>query len=173
MRLTRLVACLVLLVVSFVSGQWLETRILLPDSLGSLYGPQSLVYNAVNNKVYVGCDSGVLVVDGATNQRLARILTGGEVVALCHNPTSNKVYCTNHRSSSVTVMDGVTNSVIATVRAGRWPRALCYNLQNNKVYCANSGSNNVTVIDGVTNGVAATVATGACPLALCYNPTDN
>ena len=53
---------------SSATGQYLEATIKLPDTLGWLSFPWSLVYNPQNNKVYVGCDSGVLVVDGATIQ---------------------------------------------------------------------------------------------------------
>ena len=137
MRLTRLIACLVLLVVSFASGQWVETSILLPDSLGSLYGPMQLAYNAANNRVYVGGNSGVLVVDGTTNQRLDLIRTGSAAGALCYVPQSNKVYCANYDSANVVVIDGVTDSIIAKVTTGRGPVGLCHNSQNNKVYCAN------------------------------------
>ena len=63
---------------SAVSGQWLETTIYLPDSLGGLTHPQCLVYNTTNNTIYVGGQYGdcVIAIDGATNQRIARIPTG-------------------------------------------------------------------------------------------------
>ncbi|MCX6842179.1 MAG: hypothetical protein NTX53_07865, partial [candidate division WOR-3 bacterium] len=69
MRLTRLIVGSVLLVVSFASAQWLETEIYLPDSLGGVSEPQAPVWDSTDNKVFVGGDSGVLVVDGTTNER--------------------------------------------------------------------------------------------------------
>jgi len=90
------------LLASSASGQYLETTIMLPDTLGWLGWPWSLVHNPQNNKVYVGCDDGVLVIDGTTNQRLARIkMTGGRVGALCYNPQNNKIYCAVEEAGKV------------------------------------------------------------------------
>jgi len=173
MRLTRLIAFSVLFVFSFASGQWLEMTILLPDSLGGITGPQTLVWDSLDNTLFVGGDSGALVIDGATSERVARVWTGSTVSAVCYNPQNNKVYCANQSDDNVTVIDGASNAVLATVTAGDFPQALCYNPQSNKVYCANYLSDNVTVIDGATNAVLATVTAGSYPEALCYNPQNN
>jgi YVTN family beta-propeller protein len=160
---------------SIAPGQWLETTIMLPDSLCGLRHPRCLTYNSVNNTICVGGDDGecVLAIDGATNQKIARIPTGSYGIALCYNPTNNKVYCANSWSDDVTVIDGASNSVITTVAAGDYPCALCYNPQNNKVYGANEYSDNVTVIDGATNQVLRTIGVGDSPLAFCHNPREN
>jgi YVTN family beta-propeller protein len=139
MRLTRLVASSVLLAVSFASAQSLETTIFLPDSLSGLTRPKCLAYDSSSNTVYVGGETGdcVIAIDGATNQKIARIPAGSGIYALCYNPQNNRVYCANRYSDNVTVIDGATNEVITTVTAGDYPCALCYNPQDNKVYCAN------------------------------------
>ena len=87
---------------SAVSGQWLETTIYLPDSFGGLTQPQCLVYDSLNNFVYVGGAECVMAIDGATNRRVARIPTGLGTRALCVSP-ENKVYCASN--DSVTVID--------------------------------------------------------------------
>ncbi len=120
---------------SAAQAQWLETTIPIPDSFGVLEEPQCLAYNATNTTIYVGGRDGdcVIAIDGATNQRIARIPTGKFVLDLCYNSTNNKVYCVV--GDIVTVIDGATDSVIANVGA-RGTHALSYNPINNRVYCA-------------------------------------
>uniref|UniRef100_A0A7C3UVU9 T9SS type A sorting domain-containing protein n=1 Tax=candidate division WOR-3 bacterium TaxID=2052148 RepID=A0A7C3UVU9_UNCW3 len=156
-------------------SQYLETTIYVPDSLSGMAYPQAFIYNATNNKIYVGGEYGncVIVIDGETNQKIARIPAGEDIHSLCWNSTNNKVYCANYGSDNVTVIDGATNQVITTISVGDWPRALVWNSTNNNVYCANEGSNNVTVIDGATNQVIATIQVGDGPRALVWNSTNN
>ena len=112
--------------------------------------------------VYVGGEHGycVIAIDGATNQRIARIPAGFLGTALCCNPTHNKVYCANtgfditEPDSTVTVIDCATNTVKTTITPGLFPSALCYNPQNNKVYCGHAGwdlQGHVSVIDGLSD----------------------
>jgi YVTN family beta-propeller protein len=155
-------------------GQWLEKTVMLPDTLGWLSFPWSLVHNPQNNKIYVGCDDGILVIDGTTSQRLARIkMTGGRVWALCYNPQNNRVYAADLDRDYVFVIGGESDSVITLIGVGREPYALCYNAQDNKVYCTNHQDKTVTVIDGAANRVVATVDVGNGPCYLCYNPEEN
>ncbi len=154
------------------SAQYLETTIMLPDTLGWLSFPWSLAHNPQNNKIYVGCDDGILVIDGTTSQRLARIkMTGGRAWALCYNPQNNRIYCADLGLGRVVIIGGATDSVIATRMIVSY--ALCYNPQNNKVYCVTPDDNTVTVIDGATNSVVATVDVGDWPHGLCYNSQNN
>jgi YVTN family beta-propeller protein len=159
---------------SAAHSQWLEKTIYLPDSFGRFTSLTGFVYHSTNNTLYVAGNSDgncVLAIDGATNQKIARIPTVSAGSALCTNPTENKIYCANYSSNNVTVISGATNSVIATVTTCSHPRALCHNPTENKVYCANNGDSSVTVIDGANDSAIATVATGTNPRALCYNPT--
>ena len=156
-------------------SQWLETTIYLPDSLSGMVYPQAFTYNATNNKIYVGGYYGncVIVIDGETNQEIAKIPAGEDIHSLCWNSTNNKIYCANYYTNNVTVIDGATNQVIATIQVGSGPWALVWNSTNNKVYCANWGSDNVSVIDGATNRVIATIPAGSAPCAFAWNSIQN
>lgn len=154
------------LLASPLSAQYLETTIKLPDTLGWLSFPWSLAHNPQNNKVYVGCDDGILIIDGSTNQRLARIkLTGGRVHSLCYSPQNNRVFCADGYQDYVFVVGGASDSIITSIGVGREPYTLCHNPQENKVYCANHQDKTVTVIDGGTNRITATIDVGNGP---CY-----
>jgi len=115
----------------------------------------------------------VTVIDGVTDSVIGTVNPGSYPVALCYNPTDNKVYCANKGSHSVTVIDGATDSVLATVRTGSSPCALCYDSTYNKVYCANKSDSSVTVIDGTTNAVVVTIGVRSQPTALAWNPVQS
>jgi YVTN family beta-propeller protein len=118
----------------------------LPDSLGGAGLPCAFAYDSTDNKIFVCGGERVVVIDGATNQRLAGITVGKGAYALTFNSSNDKIYCANKNSDSVTIIDGAGNSVITTVGVGDQPYALTYNSTNNKVYCANSYSSSISVI---------------------------
>jgi len=163
------------LIFGLSQSQWLETTIYVPDSFAGVVEPQAITHNATNNMIYVGGRYGecVVVIDGETNQRIAKIPAGKNIYSLNWNPRNNKVYSANRDDNSVTIIDGSTNRVITTIRTGNSPSALCYNSVNNKLYCANSNSNSVVVIDGVSDSVIATILVGEYPCALVDNPVNN
>jgi YVTN family beta-propeller protein len=163
------------LIFGLSQSQWLETTIYVPDSFAGVVEPQAITHNATNNMIYVGGRYGecVVVIDGETNQRIAKIPAGKNIYSLNWNPRNNKVYSANRDDNSVTIIDGSTNRVITTIRTGNSPSALCYNSVNNKLYCANSNSNSIVVIDGASDSVIATILVGEYPCALVDNPVNN
>jgi YVTN family beta-propeller protein len=137
---------------AFLFSQWLETTIYLSDSLSGMANPQAFTYNATNNKIYVGGLYGncVIVIDGETNQKIAKIPAGRGIRALCWNSTNNKVYCANQASDNVSVIDGATNQVITTIPVGSAPCAFAWNSIQNRTYVANFGSSTISVIRDAT-----------------------
>lgn len=159
----------------FLSAQWLETTIYLPDSLTGVVYPQAFTYNVTNNTIYVGGSSGhcIIAIDGTTNQKIAKIPAGSDIIDLCWNSIDNKVYCANWGDDFVTVIDGITNSVITNIQLEEYPNALVYNINNNKVYCAIDEGDKVAVIDGATDTVIKNIPVGDGPLDLVYNQISN
>jgi len=123
---------------------------------------------------YVTNHANLTVVDGAGDTVLASLEENFcQAVNLCHNPTSNKLYCADCNSwdnDAVSVIDGLTDSVIAEVNVGGSALELVCSAQSNKVYCAN-GSGCLNVIDGATDSIIARLTTGGRPF--CYNSTKN
>ena len=117
------ITMILLLLPLMLTAQWLETTLYVPDSFCGVTEPQSFTYNPTNNKIYIGGSTGncVIVIDGNTNEKIARITAGSWIRSLCHNPTDNKVYCANNWSNNVTVIDGASNAVITTVPVGNRP----------------------------------------------------
>jgi len=182
---------LVLLAVSFASAQWIEKTLYLPDSFGGALRLENMVHDPANNCVYVAGGNCVIVVDGATDRKLARIPIPANAAylehqAICCNPIDNKIYCAGwlgpykERRTSlmvdsigwVSIIDASTNSVTCTIKTEDWPRTFCFNSTNDKVYCGVC-PRSLIVIDGVGDSVLRNVAVGDLPLATCYSPEHN
>ncbi len=78
---------------SVLSAQWLERYIYLPDSLGGPQGPGRIFYNPRNNNVFIlGDDPVVLVFDGVSDRKIARIELPDYPAGFCYHPQANKLY---------------------------------------------------------------------------------
>ena len=77
----------------FASAQWLETTIYVPDSFCGIHNPKAFTYNETNNTIYVGgYGNCVIAIDGATNEKIARIPAGRDIPNLCWNSINNMVH---------------------------------------------------------------------------------
>lgn len=148
---------------SAACGQWLETTIPLTDSAGGVISPKAIAYDSVNDRVYVCGNIGncVIVIDGATNQKLNRIAVPSGGSDLLCNPATGKLYHANFYDSTVTVINCATSQVLATVA----------DPAHNKVYCGNYDADDISVIDCGTNQVVQTLPAGDAPGAFGLNPT--
>ena len=169
-----LLCALALLLGAAVSrGQWLETKIVLPDSLGGATGPTALTTDSSERYVYISDAGGsVYIVDAEAGLRVAKVSTDPSS-SVCSNPRRDKVYAPNCIRNDVTVISCATNQAVATVPVGTRPVALCYNSHDDKVCCANYDSDDLTVIDCASDSATKTVHVGEEPSALCYNPASN
>ncbi len=160
-------------IVSFSSGQWVETTILLPDSLGGMDGICAMQFHSPNHTVYVGGNGTLIAVDAGTYQKLARITFSGWLNFMCSSTASNKVYCASFYQQWVRVIDCATNSYVASIALDGEPREMCYVSSANKVYVACPPANVVDVIDCDADSVVARIELQSAPSALCYNRTLN
>jgi YVTN family beta-propeller protein len=110
-------------ILAAVSGQWLETTVLIPDSFGGLGMPNCIVYDPADHTVFVAGESThtILVLDARNGQRLARIPFEADIRALCYNSANNKVYAAAWRQNAVAVIDAGTMQLIDTITTGEWP----------------------------------------------------
>ena len=151
------------------NAQWLERVLYLPDSLCGVTAPSLVVHNSVNNKVYVtgkygwftrnGRDCWIVVLDGATNQRIARIAVPSEVGCLEYNATDNKVYAASSVDSGITVIDGSADTVLHRVWFKSKVVGLFWERTLDKLYCGLSRDSSVSVLDAAADTVVATMYT--------------
>jgi YVTN family beta-propeller protein len=154
-------------------SQWLETKIILPDSLGGALGPYCLTTDTSERYVYIADASGfVYVVDAATRTRVAK-LSCGTVSAICTSTRRNRVYAADCVGNQIFAISCATNQVVATIPTGACPLALCYNSTGDKVYSADTSGHDLTVIDCSCDGVLKTIPLGESPAELCYNSASN
>ncbi len=174
-RAVRLAAVLLAVCcwLSAASGQWIEKTLYLPDSLCGVTAPSLVAYNSVDNKVYVtgkygeftrnGRDCWIVVMDGATNQRIARIAVPSEVGSLEYNATDNKIYAASFVDSGLTVIDGSADTVLrqlwlkSKVTGLHWEQAL------DKLYCGHGGDSTISVLNASADTVTSTIRTPCAP----------
>ncbi len=154
---------------AFAEGQYLETSIELPDTLGPLNGPYCLAWddNLAHPRLYIGgvpgCEStGVIVADAITCKRLARIPTNTPN-ALCFVPSHGKLYVAKAGRDSVVVVDCATNLITSTIHTASIVPVMEYNSQNDRLYC---GGSSISVIDCAGDSVIHTIAVAPTVLAL-------
>ena len=86
------------------------------------------------------------------------------------SPNGDRLYVTNHGSSSVSVIDTSTGAVVATVHVGAGPYGIAVTPDGKHAYVADNGSRDVDVIDTTTNTVTATVPVGTGPYGVAVTP---
>lgn len=132
--------------------------------------------NVVTNRMYfVNPDTevgSVGVLDGSTNQIIARINVGRFPFQLAINPRTNRIYVPNFRDATVSVINGQTNQVIQTIKVGRFPDNIEVNLRTNLIYVT-SAFGTIYVIDGKTNKVRTKIKVGGRPSNIVINELTN
>lgn len=138
-----------LAVLSAASNQLLRVIPLPARSFG-------LVYNSTNDKIYIGNEAGVVVVDVGTDTIVKTVAMGDGPYPMAYNPDQNKVYVASMAGRSVTVLDGASDTITGSpVPVLIGPHAASY--RAGKLYVTNKYNNSVSVIDGVTDTVDATI----------------
>lgn len=130
-----------------------------PPAFGQLAFGMAL--DDVSNRLYVAGDfyTVALVIDAATNQVIADILTPDSLGAsISVNPARHLIYIGSALRCGVTVLDGATNSVV-----GRFPirqnDPICYPLGvaadplSDRIYVTDVAAGKVSVMDGQTNTI--------------------
>ena len=153
---------------TIASGQYLESTIMLPDTLGPLKGPYHLACtdNPAFPRLYIGGEAdsgGIIVAQAITCKRLARI-PAGRVRTLCYVPPHNKLYVGRlGYTDSVWVVDCATNQIVKAAYVPGPIAAMQYNSQNDKLYC---GGNSVSAIDCAADTLVHTIPVAASAFAL-------
>ncbi len=120
--------------VTSISAQWFEKTILLPDSLGYLSGPGSVVQNPVSGRMYVTSSPGILMFDPVTLEKKSLLPRYGDPV-LC--PEVGKAYLPG---DSLRLLDLATDSIIATIPFLFTPGWVIYTPTSRKLYMGMGGS---------------------------------
>jgi DNA-binding beta-propeller fold protein YncE len=165
----KTIVIILVLLVEFASGQYLETTI----DIG--FSGWDLLWNPTSNKLYCVDDieGQLVIVDGHTNQLIKTLSIGGELHSLGWNSRENKVYCSSGVGYSVYVIDGVGDTVLKTLNVSPSPSSMVYVDAVNKVYVRGDMYGVVTVVDAHRDTAIGLIAK---LVAVCYgvwHPVSN
>ncbi|MCL6466235.1 MAG: hypothetical protein K6T77_05725 [candidate division WOR-3 bacterium] len=148
--------CLIALMATPVSAQWLEKTVYLPDSFAAPANPNRIFYNPNNNTVFIfGSNSPLIcVLDGTTNRKIASIQLPDNAGNFSYNPVDNKLYILS--GNQLVVIDAAANRVLRTVQLPGYGYDLTYNPNLNRIYCV--GYRTVWVVDCDSEVVIRTIA---------------
>jgi DNA-binding beta-propeller fold protein YncE len=175
MRRLALAAVFVLAAASTSSGQWLEKMVGLPDSLCGPEDADLCVYSLADNAFYVAgygagyeLDHCLLVIDGTTNERVARIPLPSGVRAMCPVSSEAKLYCAGAENPVVYVIDVHSRAVARTLDFGGHVRFLLHIDALDKLYCA-LATDTVLVVDTRSDSLVGRVAVPFPAEGVCYS----
>jgi DNA-binding beta-propeller fold protein YncE len=98
--------------------------------------PQCIAVNEQTNRMYVGVEDGLVIIDGETDTMMEKILPDVEVVAIAVNPQTNRIYAAEY-GDEIFVIDGSTNQLIGVIPEGIYQQyELAVNPITNLVYIA-------------------------------------
>ena len=98
--------------------------------------PECIAVNEATNRVYVGVEDGLLIIDGETDTVITEILPDVNVVALAVNPQTNRIYVADY-GDNIFVIDGATNQQVGIIPEGIYDQyELAVNPTTNLVYIA-------------------------------------
>ncbi|EZH66458.1 hypothetical protein DH09_11030 [Bacillaceae bacterium JMAK1] len=121
----------------------------------------NLVYDPVQDIIYVAVSSGIRLLDANTFEQVGFINTDASVnnpYDLARDPVTGYVYATNSFADYVYVIDGST--IIGQIPVGQYPNQITIDPTTRRAYVSNHSSRDVSVIDLTTNQVIATITTG-------------
>jgi YVTN family beta-propeller protein len=132
--------------------------------------------NPITNKIYVGVNQAVVVIDGKTQEITARIDTGGGVGFVSVNILTDRVYASscNSGTCNIAVINGRTDTVIANIPTISSSligiQGLAVNPVTNRIYASAADDQQLIAIDGKTNTVIAQVFVPSQPGGIGVNP---
>jgi YVTN family beta-propeller protein len=135
---------------------------------------EGIVYNSVNDRIYISYPLSNLVVmyDLDIDNAVGSISVTGASLSIFIE-SLNKMFIST-TSNTVAIIDCATNTVSATLSVGTTPKNSAYNPINNYVYVACQGSNNVYRINALTNAIVGSpITVGTSPTGIAYNETTN
>jgi len=108
----------------------------------------SVAVNPNTNRIYVGTNGAVAVLDGNTNTVLASIPTssGYSMYGAAVNGAQNQIYVTIQGLNTLAIIDGASNKVVRTLAVGNAPLGVDSNPNTNRAYVANTSSSTLSVI---------------------------
>jgi YVTN family beta-propeller protein len=138
--------------------------------------PAALVFNPVNNLVYVAnlVSNNLSVIDAETfAEAIPALPTGQDPIGIGINPVNGDIYVANSLDNSITVYTSA-NVLATTIPAvGQYPTSITYNPANNTMYAVATNSNTIYRIETATHTIVGSLATGNKPYNSFFDLYNN
>jgi YVTN family beta-propeller protein len=175
-KATLSLASLVLTIFTF-SLQLRADSVLTTINVGG--GSTGIAANPRTNKIYVGVNQNVVVIDGKTQQVTATIDTGSGVNFVAVNVLTNRTYASSCFGGPchIAVINGNTNKVMANIPIASGSQigiqGLAVNPVTDRIYASDADNGLLLVIDGKTNTIIDKVSVSSQPGGIGVNPKTN
>ena len=92
---------------------------LLEEFSGAYKNPINLAFRPDGQEVWTACEasSSVIVVDAATQEKVAEIPVGGQPNDVTFSPDGTRAYVSNRLDDTVSVIDTAARKVVQTIRS--------------------------------------------------------
>jgi YVTN family beta-propeller protein len=141
---------------------------------GPIGFPDGIAYDPRTRRIFVSDESGggELVIDGVTDQVVARIPIGGEAGNTKHDPGSACILVAVQTLNQVVAIDPMSAKVVGRYApAGAdHPHGMYVDAPNRLLFIANQGNATLQVVDLRAMQVTATVKVGEDPDVLAFDP---
>jgi DNA-binding beta-propeller fold protein YncE len=119
-----------------------------------------VVFDPVQNRVYVAHGPTVTIADGTTGALLGAIEVGGATHGIAAVHALNKGYTDDGKAGEVVVFDLQTLKVLGRIKAEPDADGIVYDAKSNHILVIDGDTAKVTVIDPATDTVVATIEGG-------------
>jgi len=136
--------------------------------------PTMLVYASNHNRVFVGIDGNVSVVNPATGKLVTSFPVTRQPDGLAFDTRNDDLYISDYVWNNVSVVSGTTYRVLASALLGAAPYNMAYDAANGDLYVADLDSSQLIVLNASANRVIGYVPLDTTPYGLVYDPqTEN
>ena len=135
MRRSYVIGFVLLLAVG-ASGQWLEKRLWLPDSITGVWGSDRVLFNPINHHAYIGGPDadGLQIFDYTTRTKVGFVDSVYELSGMFLCPDRQRVVVLEAVQGRVYTLDALTDSLLGFVEVGDEPACGVYNPMQHKAY---------------------------------------
>jgi len=134
--------------------------------------PVNLAISPNGRLLYVACESSdsVIVVDRATQAKIAEITVGGQPADVTFRPDGMVAYVSNRLDDTVSVIDVVSRRVLKVLPVGDEPHGLLTDSEGKRLYVLNTSSDDISVYDTGTLTELKRITAGRGPWSLALSP---
>jgi YVTN family beta-propeller protein len=134
--------------------------------------PLNLEVRPGGGELYVTCEAShsVIVIDTATQEKVAEIATGHQATEVTFHPDGSRAYVSCRLDDLISVIDTQSREVIASLEVGDEPHGLLTDREGKYLYVLNTSSDSISVFDTSTLKAVKRLTASRNPWSLSLSP---